>query len=88
MMRESAESYGLPARYMAQLIDYLTSMGIDRARILRTARIRSLDASRAQITLRQLEALLQAAEQASGRVDLGFELGRREIGRASCRERV
>jgi len=77
MMRESAESYGLPARYMAPLIDYLASMGIDRARILRTARIRSLDASRAQITLRQLEALLQAAEQASGRVDLGFELGRR-----------
>jgi AraC-like DNA-binding protein len=62
---------------MAQLVDYLESTGIDRARVLRAARIRSLEDPKAQLTLRQVEALLRAAEQASGRVDLGFELGRR-----------
>ncbi len=76
-MREAAESYRLPARYMAQLVDYLESIGIDRAPMLRAARIRSIDKPQAQVTLRQVEALLRAAEQASGRMDLGFELGRR-----------
>ena len=76
-MRETAESHRLPARYMAQLVDYLESTGVDRAAVLRTARIRSLDDPKAQLTLRQVEALLRAAELASGRTDLGFELGRR-----------
>jgi AraC-like DNA-binding protein len=76
-MREAAHSYAVPARYIAQLADFLESTGIDRASVLRAARIRSIEASKGQITLRQVEALLQAAEQASGRVDLGFELGRR-----------
>jgi len=76
-MEEVAESYRLPARYIAQLADVLESTGIDRASVLRAARIRSIDAVKGQVTLRQLEALLQAAEQASERVDLGFELGRR-----------
>jgi len=76
-MREAAESYRLPARYMAQLIDYLESTGVDGATVLRAARIRSLEDPKAQLTLRQVEALLRAAEQVSGRVDLGFELGRR-----------
>lgn len=76
-MREAADSYRVPARYIAQLVDFLESIGIDRASVLRAARIRAIEASNAQITLRQLEALLQAAEQASGRTDLGFELGRR-----------
>ena len=51
-MREAAGSYRLPARYVAQLVDFLESTGIDRAGILRTARIRSLDASTAQIAYR------------------------------------
>jgi AraC-like DNA-binding protein len=76
-MRKRTESYRLPARYMAQLIDYLESTGVDRATVLRAARIRSLEDPKAQLTLRQVEALLCAAEQVSGRVDLGFELGRR-----------
>jgi AraC-like DNA-binding protein len=76
-MRDDAESHRLPARYMAQLVDYLESTGIDRASVLRAARIRSLDDPKAQLTLRQVEALLRAAELASGRTDLGFELGRR-----------
>ena len=45
--------------------------------MLRAARIRSIDTPQAQVTLHQVEALLRAAEQASGRLDLGFELGRR-----------
>jgi AraC-like DNA-binding protein len=76
-MRDAAESYRLPARYMAQLVDYLESIGIDRGPMLRAARIRSIDTPQAQVTLRQVEALLRAAEQSSGRLDLGFELGRR-----------
>jgi AraC-like DNA-binding protein len=76
-MREAGKSHRLPARYIAQLADFLESLGVERASILRAARIRSLDGAKAQITLRQLEALLQAAEHASGHVDLGFELGRR-----------
>jgi AraC-like DNA-binding protein len=76
-MRKADESFTLPARYLAQLVDFLESIGIDRAALLRAARIRSLDAPKGQLTLGQVEALLQAAEQASGRVDLGFELGRR-----------
>jgi hypothetical protein len=62
---------------MAQLVDYLESTGIDRAQLLRAARIRSIDDPKAQLTLRQVEALLRAAEQASGRLDLGFEMGLR-----------
>ncbi len=76
-MRKAAESYSLPARYMALLVDYLESTGVDRAIVLRAARVRSLEDPKAQLTLRQVEALLRAAEQLSGRVDLGFELGRR-----------
>ena len=76
-MGETAELHRLPARYIAQLVDYLESIGIDRGRLLRAARIRSIDTPKAQVTLRQVEALLRAAEQASGRMDLGFELGRR-----------
>ena len=75
-MRESVGSYRLPARYIAQLVDYLESLGLDRATLLRAARIRSIESPKAQLTLQQVEALLRAAEQASGRVDLGFELGR------------
>jgi AraC-like DNA-binding protein len=76
-MRESAGSSTLPARYVAQLVDYLESIGVDRARMLRAGRIRSVDTPNGQVTLRQMDALLEGAEQASGRQDLGFELGRR-----------
>jgi AraC-like DNA-binding protein len=62
---------------MAQLVDYLGSTGVDPAAVLRAARIRSIEDPNAQLTLRQVEVLLRAAEQASGRHDLGFELGRR-----------
>ena len=76
-MREADESPRLPARYIARLVDFLESTGIDRGALLRAGGIRSIDAPTAQLTLRQVEALLRAAEHASGRADLGFELGRR-----------
>jgi AraC-like DNA-binding protein len=76
-MRHSAGSYSLPARYMAQLVDYLESAGIDRVAVLRAAGVRSIEGPNARLSLQQVESLLRAAEQASGRLDLGFELGRR-----------
>jgi AraC-like DNA-binding protein len=44
---------------------------------MRAARIRAIDTPGTQVTLRQVETLFAAAEQASGRLDLGFEFGRR-----------
>ncbi|HSE13461.1 MAG TPA: AraC family transcriptional regulator [Rudaea sp.] len=67
----------LPARYLAQLLDLMEAEGIARGTLMRAARIRAIDTPGAQVTLRQVEALFAAAEQASGRLDLGFELGRR-----------
>ena len=58
-MRETAESQRLPARYMAQLVDYLESTGVDRSAVLRAARIRSLDDPKAQLTLRQVDPLIR-----------------------------
>jgi len=76
-MGDGRETARLPARYVALLVDYLASIGIERDALLRSARIRAVDDPGAQVTLRQLEALLVAAVRASGRTDLGFELGRR-----------
>ncbi len=76
-MRDGRETARLPARYVALLVDYLASIGIERDSLLRAAKIRVVDDPGAQVTLRQLEALLVAAVRASGRTDLGFELGRR-----------
>ncbi len=75
--KQHAKRFTLPARYMAQLVEYLEGTGVDRAAVLRAAGIRSIDAPKAQLSQLQVEALLAAAEQASGRLDLGFELGRR-----------
>lgn len=76
-MRDETESFRLPARYVAQLLDLLEARGVDREPLLRAARIRSIDTPTSQVTLGQFEALIRVAEQASGCVDLGFELGRR-----------
>jgi AraC-like DNA-binding protein len=75
--KQPAKRFTLPARYMAQLLDYLEATGVDRAAVLRAARIRAIESPKAQLTQPQLEALLEAVEHASGRLDLGFELGRR-----------
>jgi AraC-like DNA-binding protein len=71
------DSAGLPARYIGVLCDILDGLGVEREALLDEARIRSIDSPGALVTLRQLETLLAAAERATGRLDLGFELGRR-----------
>ncbi len=76
-MRGEADAPRLPARYVAQLLDIVDATGVERAAMLREARIRSIDTPGALLTQRQVEAVFSAAEQATGRLDLGFELGRR-----------
>ena len=76
-MPSAREPAGLPARYVGVLCDILEGLGVGRQALLREARIRSIDSPDALVSLRQLETLLAAAERASGRFDLGFELGRR-----------
>jgi AraC-like DNA-binding protein len=76
-MRSTTNLPRLPARYVAQLLDVMEGEGIARTALMRAARIGTIDTPRAQVSLRQVEALFTAAEQASGRLDLGFELGRR-----------
>jgi len=66
-----------PARYFLQLLDFLDELGVERAAVLRAARIGTIDDPKAQLTPKQLDSLLAAAERLSGRSDLGFELGRR-----------
>jgi AraC-like DNA-binding protein len=74
VVRSSAQ---LPARYIAELCDIVEGLGIERRRLLGPAKVRSIDAPDAFVTLRQVEVLLASAERATGRLDLGFELGRR-----------
>lgn len=76
-MNLDARVPGLPARYMAQFLDMMEGLGVPRASLMRAARVRGSDATGAQVTLRELESLFLAAEAATGRLDLGFELGRR-----------
>jgi len=76
-MSVARNSARLPARYIAVLCDILEGLGIERRPLLGAARVRSIDAPDAFVTLRQVEMLLAAAERATGRLDLGFELGRR-----------
>lgn len=66
-----------PARYFVQFLDCVESLGVERDAVLRAARMRPLEDPRAQVNLRQVEALFAAAERLSGRLDLGFEFGRR-----------
>jgi AraC-like DNA-binding protein len=65
-----------PARYIVEFLECAEAAGADRAEMERAARVRLVD-SRAQLQLRQVEALLASAERLTGRLDLGFELGRR-----------
>jgi Arabinose-binding domain of AraC transcription regulator, N-term len=73
----TTNSNRFPARYFLTLLEYLEMAGVDRAAVLRAARLRPLDEPGMWLTLSQLESLLAAAERLSGRTDLGFELGRR-----------
>ncbi len=72
----SQDEHQFPARYFAVLVDHLLASGFDCGPILSAAGIRSLDAPQGQLTLGQVEALLEAAEGATGKLDLGFEFGK------------
>ena len=68
----------VPARYYARLCDVLEDMGIASRPLLQDA---GVDVNRIQVpdgslTMAEVEALLAAASEASGRSDLGLELGR------------
>lgn len=76
-MADPRKTVRLPARYVALLLDFLASIGVDRAPLLRAARIRAIDEPDAQVSLAQVEALVKVAQRACGRTDLGLELGRR-----------
>lgn len=71
----SAEQF-VPARYFAQLIDYLEAHGTPCRDALSAAQIRSLNDPQARLTRGQIDTLLTEVARLTGRADLGFELGR------------
>lgn len=66
----------VPARYFAQLFDHLEAGGTPCRDVLSAAQIRTLNDPQARLTLAQLEALVAEATRLTGRLDLGFELGK------------
>lgn len=68
----------LPARYYLRLGEQLQRMGIDPLPLLLQAGLhpQQLQDPTAQLRLEQVESLITAANAASGRTDLAFELGR------------
>ncbi|MBA5638965.1 AraC family transcriptional regulator ligand-binding domain-containing protein [Duganella sp. LX20W] len=66
----------VPARYFAQLIDYLEAHGTPCRDALSAAQIRSLNDLQAKLTRGQIDTLLTEVARLTGRGDLGFELGR------------
>jgi len=76
-VRDTRVTARVSARYIALLLDYLESIGVDRTPLLRVSRIRSIDDPGALVSVDQVEVLLRAAIESSHRTDLGFELGRR-----------
>lgn len=72
----SPDTHEFPARYFALFADHLESRGFDAASIFAAAGVRLLDASRGQLKLSQVEAMLEAVERETGRLDLGFDFGK------------
>ena len=75
----TSASKRVPMRYFLPLLDWLQGEGADVARLLRmadldTARIETRDA---MLQPAQMNALIAAARQLTGRTDLGFQAGRR-----------
>ena len=69
----------IPARYVAAIVGYAESLGLDRRSILAAAGIEQtrLDDSNATLTMTELERVLRDVAGRSGRQELGFEVGRR-----------
>lgn len=66
----------VPARYFAQLIDFLEANGTPCRDALSAAQVRSLNDPQARLTTGQVDALIAEVSRLTGRGDLGFELGR------------
>ena len=67
---------GVPARYMALLFDHLERSGTSCGGLLDAAQQRNLNEPQARLAPTQLDALLRALANHTGRGDLAFELGR------------
>lgn len=74
----SPSSKRIPVRYFALLCHALHAQGIDVDRLLKMAHIdpARLDRSDDKLSLHEINDLVAAARQLSGRTDLGFEFGR------------
>ena len=72
------EARSLPARYYARFCDVLDGLGVARRSLLVAAStdVTRLHAPDGRLRMDEVEALLAAAARASGRTDLGLELGR------------
>lgn len=68
----------VPVRYLVLMCDMIESWGFPISDILLAANIDVVQFHQphATLTSRQVDALLREAERATGRMDLGFELGR------------
>lgn len=69
----------MPVRYVLLLLQSLQDMGVERGRLLAMAKLdpQSLEARDAMLSHDEVERLMLAATQASGRSDIAFEFGRR-----------
>jgi hypothetical protein len=70
----------LPARYLVPLLDVVAQMREgDRRKVAALAALDGIDAASATavLPLSEVEGLLEAVSQLTGRQDLGFEIGRR-----------
>jgi len=74
----SGRTRRIPVRYFALLVSHLRAQGVDTARLLRIGGIDSSLLERDDGTLHptELEHLMFAARDLTGRTDLGFETGR------------
>lgn len=69
----------VPARYVAPVVGYAESLGLDRRNILGAAGIQQtrLDNPDATLTVAEFDLVVGGIAQRTGRQDLGFEVGRR-----------
>jgi AraC-like DNA-binding protein len=66
----------VPARYFAQMIDFLEANGTACRDALSAAQVRSLNDPQALLTPGQVDSLIAEVTRLTGRGDIGFELGR------------
>lgn len=74
----SSRDFAVPARYYVRFGELLAQMNVDVPALFARARIsaRAMEEPDAQVRFSQVEKLVELATEASGRSDLGIELGR------------